>query len=149
MAKLPPKPTVAEVLDAVHKQKTKDKKIEVLRQYDSKALRYCLIWNYDESLKSALPEGEVPYTPNPAPTPEAQSKLASEYKTLYNFIEGGNYDINNTRREVLFIQLLEALSPDEAEVLCLVKDKKLAKKYRVSFPVVKEAYPDIVWGGRT
>ena len=149
MAKLPPKPTVHEVLDAVHKAKTKDKKIEVLRQYDSKALRYCLIWNYDESLKSALPEGEVPYTPNPAPTPEAQSKLASEYKTLYNFIEGGNYDINNTRREVLFIQLLEALAPDEAEVLCLVKDKKLAKKYRCSFPVVKEAYPDIVWGGRT
>ena len=149
MAKLPPKPTVHEVLDAVSKQKTKQKKIDVLRQYDSKALRYCLIWNYDESLKSALPEGEVPYTPNPSPTPEANSKLASEYRTLYNFIEGGNYDINNTRREVLFIQLLEALDPSEAEVLCLVKDKKLAKKYRVSFPVVKEAYPDIVWGGRT
>ena len=148
MAKLPPKPTVAEVLDAAHKAKTKAAKIKVLKDHDSKALRYCLIWNYDESLKSALPEGEVPYTPNPAPTPEAQSKLASEYRTLYNFIEGGNYDINNTRREVLFIQLLEALSPDEAEVLCLVKDKKLAKKYRVSFPVVKEAYPDIVWGGR-
>ena len=108
MAKLPPKPTVHEVLDAVHKAKTKDKKIEVLRQYDSKALRYCLIWNYDESLKSALPEGEVPYEPNPSPTLESQSKLASEYKTLYNFIEGGNYDINSTRREVLFIQLLEA-----------------------------------------
>ena len=149
MAKLPPKPTVHEVLDAVHKAKTKDKKIEVLRQYDSKALRYCLIWNYDESLKSALPEGEVPYEPNPSPTLESQSKLASEYKTLYNFIEGGNYDINSTRREVLFIQLLEALDPHEAEVLCLVKDKKLAKKYRVSFPVVKEAYPDIVWGNRT
>ena len=148
MAKLPPKPTVAEVLDAVHKQKTKAKKIDVLREYDSKALRYCLIWNYDESLKSALPDGEVPYTPNPSPTPEATSKLASEYRTLYNFIEGGNYDNNNTRREVLFIQLLEAIDPGEAEVLCLVKDKKLAKKYRVSFPVVKEAYPDIVWGGR-
>ena len=148
MAKLPPKPTVHEVLDAVHKAKTKQKKIEVLREYDSKALRYCLIWNYDESLKSALPEGEVPYEPNPSPTLESQSKLASEYKTLYNFIEGGNYDINSTRREVLFIQLLEALSPDEAEVLCLVKDKKLAKKYRCSFPVVKEAYPDIVWGSR-
>ena len=149
MAKLPPKPTVHEILDAVSKQKTKDKKIDVLRQYDSKALRYCLIWNYDESLKSALPDGEVPYTPNPSPTLESQSKLASEYKTLYNFIEGGNYDINSTRREVLFIQLLEALSPDEAEVLCLVKDKKLAKKYRCSFPVVKEAFPDIVWGNRT
>ena len=149
MAKLPPKPTVHEVLDAVSKQKTKDKKIDVLRQYDSKAVRYCLIWNYDESLKSALPDGDVPYTPNDAPTPEAQSKLASEYRTLYNFIVGGNYDINNTRREVLFIQLLESLHADEAEVLCLVKDKKLAKKYKISFPVVKEAYPDIVWGNRT
>ena len=148
MAKLPPKPTVAEVLDAVHKQKTKQKKIEVLREYDSKALRYCLIWNFDESLKSALPEGEVPYTPNPSPTPEANNKLASEYRTLYNFIEGGNYDLTTTRREVLFIQLLEAIDPGEAEVLCLVKDKKLAKKYRVSFPVVQEAYPDITWGNR-
>ena len=148
MAKLPPKPTVHEVLDAVHKQKTKDKKIEVLRQYDSKALRYCLIWNYDESLKSALPEGDVPYKKNESPTPESQNKLASEYRTLYNFIEGGNYDITNTRREVLFIQLLEALDPHEAEILCLVKDKKLAKKYRCSFPVVKEAFPDITWGNR-
>ena len=148
MAKLPPKPTVAEVLDAVHKQKTKAKKIDVLREYDSKALRYCLIWNYDESLKSAIPEGDVPYEPNPSPTIESQSKLASEYKTLYNFIEGGNYELTNTRREVLFIQLLEALNPGEAEVLCLAKDKKLGRKYRCSFPVVKEAYPDIVWGGR-
>ena len=149
MAKLPPKPLVSEVLDAVHKAKTKDKKIEVLKQYDSKALRYCLIWNYDESLKSAIPEGDVPYEPNPSPTIESQSKLASEYKTLYNFIEGGNYELTNTRREVLFIQLLEALNPGEAEVLCLAKDKKLGRKYRCSFPVVKEAYPDIVWGNRT
>ena len=149
MAKLPPKPLVSEVLDAVHKAKTKDKKIEVLKQYDSKALRYCLIWNYDESLKSALPEGDVPYEPNPSPTIESQSKLASEYKTLYNFIEGGNYELTSTRREVLFIQLLEALNPGEAEVLCLAKDKKLGRKYRCSFPVVKEAYPDIVWGNRT
>ena len=126
MAKLPPKPTVHEVLDAVSKQKTKQKKIDVLQQYDSKAVRYCLIWNYDESLRSALPEGEVPYTPNPSPTPEANSKLASEYRTLYNFIEGGNYELSSTRREVLFIQLLEALDPAEAELLCLVKDKKLA-----------------------
>ena len=148
MAKLPPKPLVSEVLDAVHKAKTKDKKIEVLKQYDSKALRYCLIWNYDESLKSAIPEGDVPYEPNPSPTIESQSKLASEYKTLYNFIEGGNYELTNTRREVLFIQLLEALNPGEAEVLCLAKDKKLGRKYRCSFPGVKEAYPDIVWGGR-
>ena len=148
MAKLPPKPLVSEVLDAVHKAKTKAKKIEVLREYDSKALRYCLIINFDESIVSALPEGDVPYTPNPSPTVESASKLASEYRTLYNFVKGGNDQLSSTRREVLFIQLLESLMPSEAEVLCLVKDKKLAKKYKISFPVVKEAYPDIKWGNR-
>jgi|TARA_B100001250_G_scaffold164686_1_gene141641 hypothetical protein len=149
MAKLPPKPLVSEVLDAVHKAKTKSKKIEVLREYDSKALRYCLIINFDESIVSALPDGDVPYTPNPSPTVDSVSKLASEYRTLYNFVKGGNNELSGTRREVLFIQLLESLMPSEAEVLCLVKDKKLGKKYRCSFPVVSEAYPDIVWGNRT
>ena len=148
MAKLPPKPTVAEVLDAVHKAKTKAKKIEVLQQYDSKALRYCLIWNYDESLKSALPDGDVPYTPNDAPTPEAQSKLSSQYRTLYNYVKGGNDGLKRTRRESLFIELLESLHPDEAEVVCLVKDKDLKKKYRITHNTVKEAYPDVEWGNR-
>ena len=105
--------------------------------------------DFDESIVSALPDGDVPYTPNPSPTVDSVSKLASEYRTLYNFVKGGNNELSGTRREVLFIQLLESLMPSEAEVLCLVKDKKLGKKYRCSFPVVSEAYPDIVWGNRT
>ena len=145
MAKLPPKPLVSEVLTAVNNAKTKQKKIEVLQEYDSKAIRSILIWNFDESIKSAVPEGEVPYEPNPSPTIESQSKLASEYRTLYNFIVGGNDDINNTRREVLFIQLLESLHADEAELICLVKDKELQSKYRISRNVVEKAYPEIVW----
>ena len=139
---------ISEVLRKAHNAKTKAQKIKILQDNNTQTLRSIFIMNYDESLVSRIPPGDVPYTPNDAPTPEAQSKLASEYRTLYNFIVGGNYDINNTRREVLFIQLLEALHADEAEVLCLVKDKKLAKKYKISFPVVKEAYPDIKWGNR-
>ena len=107
---------ISEIIQKAHNAKTKAEKVKILKANNSQSLRSLFIWNYDDSVVSVIPEGEVPYTPNPAPTPEAQSKLASEYKTLYNFIEGGNYDINNTRREVLFIQLLEALAPDEAEV---------------------------------
>ena len=148
MAKLPPKPLQSEILQAVSSAKTKKQKIEILQEYRSPALVSLFVWNYDDSVKSAIPEGNVPYTPNDAPTPEAQSKLASQYRTLYNYVMGGNDALRQVKRESLFIELLESLHPDEAELICLVKDKDRTKKYRVTHNVVKEAYPDVEWGGR-
>jgi hypothetical protein len=49
----------------------------------------------------------------------------------------------------MFINLLQGLHPKEAELICLVKDKKIETKYKVSFENVKESYPDIQWGGRS
>lgn len=148
MAKLPPKPLQSEILQAVSSAKTKKHKIEILQEYRSPALVSLFIWNYDDTVKSAIPQGIVPYTPNDAPTPEAQSKLASQYRTLYNYVRGGNDSLRQVKRESLFIELLESLHPDEAELVCLVKDKTMNKKYRVTHNVIKEAYPDVEWGGR-
>jgi hypothetical protein len=64
-------------------------------------------------------------------------------------VKGGNDSLPSLRRETIFIQILEGLHPDEAEVLCLVKDKRLADKYKLTIDVVKEAYPEITWGGRS
>ena len=148
MAKLPPKPLQSEILQAVSSAKTKKHKIEILQEYRSPALVSLFVWNYDDSVKSAIPVGDVPYTPNDAPTPEAQSKLSSQYRTLYNYVRGGNDSLRQVKRESLFIELLESLHPDEAELVCLVKDKTMNKKYRVTHNVIKEAYPDVEWGGR-
>ena len=49
------------------------------------------------------------------------------------------------KRESLFVQLLESLHADEAELVCLVKDKELQSKYRISRSVVEQAYPEINW----
>jgi len=57
--------------------------------------------------------------------------------------------LSSIRRESMFINLLEGLHPLEAEVLCLVKDKKLSDKYKITQDVVAEAYPQIRWGGRS
>ena len=67
---------------------------------------------------------------------------------LYNFIRGGNDSLNSLRRETMFIQILEGLHPLDAEILCLMKDKKLYDKYKITKENVMEAYPDIVWGVR-
>ena len=143
--RLPPNPMQTEILQAVSSAKTKREKIELLQQYRNPALVSLLIWNFDNEVKSALPEGNVPYTPNESTVPDGVSRLSSSYKTFYNFVEGGNYDLSRTRRESLFIELLESLHSDEAALLCLVKDKEIGKKYRITKNVVSEAYEDIIW----
>ena len=146
--KLPPNPLITEVLDAVSKARSKAKKIEILKEYDSPAIRAVLIWNYDESVKSMLPEGDVPYSPNEAPKGTDHNQLTSEYKNLYHYVKGGNDAMKNLRRESMFINLLSGLHPLEAEIMCLVKEKNLEDKYKISRSIVEEAYPDIQWRDR-
>jgi hypothetical protein len=147
--KLPPNPFMNEILDLVSKQKTNAKKVEVLKEHENDALKSLLIWNFDESIISVLPQGEVPFKPNESPLGTDHSSLRREFKHFYNFVKGGNDTLPSIRRETIFIQILEGLHPDEAEVLCLVKDKQLQTKYKITKDLVSEAYPDIQWGGRS
>ena len=75
--------------------------------------------------------------------------LRREAKNLYHFVKGGNDTLNGIRRETMFIQMLEGLHPDEAKIVILAKDKRLSNEYAVTYEQVKEAYPDIEWGGRS
>ena len=173
VAKLPTNPFVYEVLELAAKQRTKAKKIEVLRTYAHDSIKSVFIWNVDESVISLLPEGDVPYEEvdeqvaysgslseniqkeiggGEAATKQdgkGKSSLRREYTKLYHFIKGGNDSLSKTRRESMFINLLQVLHPKEAEILILTKDKLLTDKYKITFDNVKEAYPDITWGGRS
>ena len=172
---LPTNPFVFEVLDLASKQKTKPKRIEALKYYEHDSIKSILIWNFDESVKSLLPEGDVPYgdgeqqqifsgTLSDNIAREAaggesatgqdldgrnKTSLRREWTNLYNFVEGGNNNINGMRREVIFINMLQGLHPKEAELLVKVKDKKLNELYNISFDIVKAAYTDITWGSRS
>ena len=172
---LPANPLIFEVLNLVVKQKTNEKKVEVLKRYEDPSLKAIFIWNFDESIISLLPEGDVPFfgdnvlktstiterigdavssmkggsSDSLGTIDEKHSTLRREYKKFYNFIKGGNDSLNSVRRETIFINLLEGVHPLEAEILCLVKDKKLQTKYKITKEIVSEAYPDIQWGGRS
>jgi hypothetical protein len=140
---------ISEVLQKVSNAKTKAEKIKLLHDHNTPALRAILIANFDESIISMLPEGEVPFTPNDAPKGTEHTVLEHEYRKLYLFFKGGNSSINQTTRENLFIQLLEGLQEEEANLLVLVKDKALHKKYKLTRACVEEAFPQIQWGGRS
>ena len=175
---LPIKPFAFEVLHLASKQRSKAKKVEVLRRYEDPSLKALFIWNFDESIISVLPDGEVPYTGYDDQTTysgtlttkiseevrklhetgsfsmgatdkEGHTTIRREYKNFYHFLKGGNDSLNNIRRETMFINILEGLHPLEAEIITLVKDKKLETKYKIPKEVVSEAYSDINWGGRS
>tara|TARA_Y100001937_G_scaffold125650_1_gene192927 strand:+ start:2621 stop:3070 length:450 start_codon:yes stop_codon:yes gene_type:complete len=146
MAKLPDNPLVSELFKAVHGKKDKKGKIELLSQYKRDDVKALLIWNFDKEIKSALPEGEVPYKKNEAPINSGgHTRLVHEWRTLYNYIRGGNDKLSQMKRETMFVQLLEGLHESEAELLMLVKDKQLQSKYRITRAVVEDVFKDIVW----
>jgi hypothetical protein len=80
---------------------------------------------------------------------QGRSSIRKEFKRFYNFIKGGNDSLSNLRRETMFINILQGLHPLEAQILCLVKDKQLETKYKITKEIVSQAYPDIKWGGRS
>ena len=178
MEQLPNNPFAFEVLDLVSRQRSKAKKIEVLRKYGETSLKIILIWNFDESVVSILPPGQVPYVgydDNVSYSGTLSTKLTHEIRTMhekgdfslgvsdqqghttirreskhfYRFCKGGNDGMNNIRRETMFINILQGLHPLEAEIVSLCKDKKLGKVYKITRDVVEEAYPDIQWGNRS
>ena len=174
---LPNNPFAFEVLDACSKQRTKAKKIEVLQRYAHDSVMAVLIWNFDETIISLLPEGDVPYgntrednsvtgtlsdkindavgkmnemgSTSLGSQDQGKASIRKEYTKFYNFLKGGNDSLSSLRRETMFINILEGLHPLEAEILVLVKDKRLTDKYKITKEVVSAAYPQITWGGRS
>lgn len=134
-------PTVSSVLKEVDEKKTKKEKIEHLRYHrQNKVMIRLLKYVFDPKIKFALPEGTPPYKPSEFEEPSA---LYREDRRLYLFIEGGNPDLNPVRREMLFIEVLETVHPDDAKLLLAVKDKTLPYK-SITEKIVKEAFPKLL-----
>ena len=175
LPELPLKPFAFEVFDLASNQRSKVKKIEVLKKYEDLSLKQLFKWNFDSTIVSVLPEGEVPYSGYDDQTTysgtlttrineevrrmhevgsfslgasdkEGHTTIRREAKHFYRFVRGGDDAMNAIRRETMFINILEGLHPLEAEVVVLVKDGRLEDKYSISKEVVSEAYPDIIWG---
>lgn len=170
---LQPNPFQYEILDLINKQRSNDGKVEVLKKYRNDALVAILIWNFDESIISLLPPGEVPYARVDEQSSfndtlsgsiekgnkvmgradefirDRHTSIRKEWENFYNYLQGGNPSLTSLRRETMFIQMLEGLHPQEAEIMVLVKDKLLSNKYKLTREIVAEAYPDIQWGNRS
>ena len=174
---LPVNPFCFEILQVVNKQRSNARKVEALKKFEHPSLKALFIWNFDDTVISVLPPGDVPYngldeqnamsgtlsskigdavskmeelgTNSLGSQDQGRSSIRKEYQRFYNFVKGGNDGLSSLRRETMFINVLQGLHPLEAEILILVKDKRLEEKYKITKEIVSEAYPDITWGGRS
>jgi hypothetical protein len=170
-----------EIFELISKQRSNDNKIKILQEYRHPSLAAILIMNFDDSIVSILPEGDVPYASVDEQTSvggnltdlidskakndgmkstgyygteefveeKNKTSIRNEYENFYIYCKGGNENITKIRKETMFINLLQGLHPLEAEIMILIKDKKLQHKYKITKEIVSEAYPDIVWGNRS
>ena len=153
---LPPNPMVHELLEAVDSERVKAKKLEILRTHGDDSFKMTMIWNFDESVISVLPEGDVPYQPVEGDVQASKEQGVPQRTTIrnaarqfYRFVKGGDDQLNKIKRESIFINILQTLPQPEAEILVLVKDKALNTKYNITKELVSEAYPEITWGNRS
>jgi len=130
-----------EILIKVNNAKDKSKKIDVLREHDSVPLRQILKGAFDPKIKWDLPEGTPPYKENDAPAGTEHTTLHTEARRLWHFVEGANDKLTKSKKEMMFIQMLEGLHKDDAKLLVSVKEKELNKVYKgLTDSVVKDAF---------
>ena len=134
-------PLFSEIATKINNAKDKPRKLKVLQEYDSVSLRQVLKGAFDPNIEWLLPKGDVPYTVNDAPIGTEHTLLSQEAKRLYLFTKGGDNALSSTKRETLFIQMLEGLCAEEAEFLVTVVNKKVNNKYKgFTANLVKEAF---------
>ena len=131
----------SEIAMKVNNAKDKPRKLKVLQDNDSVALRQVLRGAFDPKIEWAIPKGDVPYAVNEAPVGTDHTILSQEAKKLYMFVKGGDNTIKQSQRELIFIQMLEGLCAEEAEFLITVVNQKVNNKYKgFTANLVKEAF---------
>ena len=134
---------VFEILEKVENAKTKQDKIAVLQANDVMPLLDVLRGTFDETIEWNLPGGTPPYTPNNEES--YPSSLLRQHRNFKYFVKGlrESSRLNPIRRERMFIDILKAIHPKDAELLVSMINKKSPVK-GLTKSLVKEAFPQLI-----
>ena len=132
--------SVAKTFAKISAMKKKEERIEALKQNNNLAVRSVIAGWFDPRIEFALPEGAPPYKPNKFDEPKA---LLAEVPRFYLLTKQGNPDLKPAKRELIFIQMLEMVNAEDAEMLISMKDKKCPYK-GITKDVVMAAFPGLI-----
>jgi hypothetical protein len=133
---------IYEVLELVEKATKKEEKIQILKSNESWALKDVLRATYDDSIQFLLPSGAPPYTASQEGSiPSTLLKQNTQFKF---FVKGGAGEkMLPIKRERIFINILEAVHPKDAELLVKMINKESLGK-TITKKLVQEAFPGLI-----
>ena len=136
--------SIHEILTRAGEAQTRVEKVEVLREYNTLALRDVLKGAYDDTIQFIIPKGTPPY--NPARPESVPSNLRKQSAKFRFFVRGGpGEQLPKIKVEQMFIKVLEVVHPDDAKVVILMKDKALDGVYKgITKKLVMEAFPGLI-----
>lgn len=134
--------TVAEIVGKLRTAKTKNERVQILKDNDCAALRGIIRMTLDDSLVLSLPEGRPPFKVANVPDGFAKNTLKASAKGWYVFIKELAPSISQKKREDMFVQLLESLDKNEAEILLSAKDRSL--DLGLTKKAINEVFPGLI-----
>ena len=132
---------IFEIFDEVAKLKTNKAKAESLKQYDLFSVRTILQGCFHPNIRFLLPDTIPPYAE--ADGVQVETRLHSMVKKLDIFIEGGRAVATQSKREMLFIEMLESVHPKDSAILVNMIQKKAPVK-GITKAVVQMAFPSLL-----
>ena len=137
---------ISDILHQVSLAKTNEEKVKILKANNTLALRDVLRASYDESIVFLLPEGKPPYRSFVSNEGTSPTDLLRSTTRFTYLVKGGQGDkLTAVKRESIFISILEGIDPADAEVVCLMKDKKLQEKFPgITKDLVKQVWPKLI-----
>lgn len=131
--------SISEIVNKAIELKTVEEKVTWLKKHNNSALRLVLKYMYDKDVEFLIPNTPPPWKKNDYIGVEGM--LYNEARRLKIFVKGGGYDnLNQVKREQLFISMLEDIDNGDAELLCKMIAQKPLKG--LSKNVVVTAFPE-------
>jgi len=118
--------SLSSIVAEVEGKQTPEEQAEVLRKYDSPSLRSLLEYALHKHVNWLMPVDSIPpYRPLHEAS-DQEGRLYQELRKFDYFINTQQgLNLNQVRREQLFIQVLESIDPNDALMVLRVKDKKI------------------------
>jgi len=119
--------SMTEIFKVISEQKTVEERSNALLQAARQVATVPMMLQiaFDKNCQFELPPGAPPY--KPCEQLDQHGRLHQEMRRMYIFLKGGP-EMPQLRRETIFVQILESIEPEDAELLIACKDKKFPYK---------------------
>jgi hypothetical protein len=137
-----------EVFNEIEKLNSFHYKLNYLRENSSFAIKTILQCNFSPNITLDLPDGAPPFRKDVMPPEMTPARIDKAIKVLGKMArfpgQPASSGLSRIKLETLFINLLETVNENDANIIIAMKEKTLSKMYpSIDDTLVKAAFPEL------